>query len=371
MSKIGKRIIIAVVVVVALVIAGRAIIMNNQTAQDWLVERALARVLSQNSDHYGGDKIDVVFCGTASPMGRGRAQSCTAILAGDKFFIVDSGARSTDVLTGLGLPVGRLDAVFLTHFHSDHISSLGELHLASWARGRDSKMHVYGGPGVDQVVDGFNMAYGLDYGYRTGHHGEEIMPSKTSGLKAHGFRAPEKGMITVYQDGDVTVSAFRVNHPPIEPSYGYRFDYRGRSVVISGDTTKDGNLIAAAQNADIIVHEVLQPYLVRLTSETLQKAGQEKLGQLIMDTMDYHTSPVDAAAAANEANAGMLVFSHYAPVPQNQLVERIFMRGVDDVRPDGVVMATDGTHIELPALNDGENDEKRQIILNQPKLVLR
>jgi ribonuclease Z len=90
-----------------------------------------------------------------------------------------------------------------------------------------------------------------------------------------------------------------------------------------------------------------------------------------MDTLDYHTSPVDAAAAANEANAGMLVFSHYAPVPQNQLVERIFMRGVDHVRPDGVVMATDGTHIELPALDDGENDEKRQIILNQPKLVLR
>lgn len=364
MSKIGKRLIIAVVVVVAIMVAGRTIVMNNQTAQDWLAEQALARVLGQNNDTYGGDKIDVVFCGTASPMGRGRAQSCTAVLAGDKFFIIDSGARSTDVLTGLGLPVGRLDAVFLTHFHSDHIASLGELHLASWARGRDSKMHVYGGPGVDQVVDGFNMAYGLDYGYRTGHHGEAIMPSKTSGLKAHRFTAPAKGMITVYQDGDVTVSAFRVNHPPIEPSYGYRIDYRGRSVVISGDTTKDGNLIAAAHKTDVLVHEVLQPYLVRLTSETLQKAGQEKLGQLIMDTLDYHTAPVEAAAAANEADVGLLVFSHYAPVPQNPLVERIFMRGVDEVRKQGVFMATDGTHIELPALDDGENDEKRQIIVN-------
>ncbi len=364
MSKIGRRIIIAVVAVVVVIIAGRGFIMNNQAAQDWLVERALTRVLSQNTDHYGGDKIDIVFCGTASPMGRGRAQSCTAVLLGDKFFVVDSGARSTDVLTGLGLPVGRLNAVLLTHFHSDHISSLGELHLASWARGRDSQMNVYGGPGVNQVVDGFNMAYGLDYGYRTGHHGEAIMPSKTAGLKAHPFVAPEKGMMTIYQDGEVTVSAFRVNHPPIEPSYGYRFDYRGRSVVISGDTTKYGNLIDAAQKADVLVHEVLQPDLVRSTSQILRKAGQEKLGQLIEDTLDYHTSPVEAALAANEAQATMLVFSHYAPVPQNQLVASIFMRGVDEVRDEGVVLAKDGTHIVLPALGDGANDEKREIIVN-------
>lgn len=327
------------------------LVLTNSSVQNRLVKQALAARLAAPPADYGGDNIDIVFCGTASPMGgagaRGTAQSCVAVLLGDKFFLVDTGARSADKAAELGLPMGRLDAVFLTHFHSDHIAALGEMHLASWVRGRPAKLPVYGGPGVDKVVDGFNLAYGQDYRYRTGHHGDKYVPFANAGLIAK----PVAGDRVIYEKDGIKVSAITVYHPPIEPALAYRFDYRGRSVIVSGDTVKHANLIEASRNVDVLIHEVLQPELVSTVIEGLSENGQNMLAKIITDTLDYHTTPVEAAEAANEANADLLVFYHYAPVPQNAIMDRIYMRGIDAVRPEGVLAARDGTHIRL----HGEN----------------
>ena len=352
-----KRLGLLVLAIVAIIFLGRAILFNSETLQDRLVSRAVTAAFAAAAEPFGEDRLDVYFCGTASPMGAGQAQQCIAVLAGDHFFIVDSGARSTQNVTNAGLPVGRLDGVLLTHFHSDHISSLGEIHLASWVRGRGQKLPIYGGPGVDHVVDGFNMAYGQDYIYRTDHHGENYVPSITAGLKAVEIAAPETGMKVIFEEGDLKISAFTVLHEPIRPAYGYRFDYRGRSVVISGDTSKSANLVAAARDADVLIHEVLQPHLVKLTATGLQNAQQERLGKILIDTLDYHTTPVEAAEVANEANAELLIFTHYAPVPRNALMREIFLRGIDEVRAEGVLMAVDGTHIILPVSQNHTGDE--------------
>ncbi len=325
------------------------LVLNNETVQDRLVKRAFEARLTAPPVEFGGDNIDIVFCGTASPMGgageRGTAQSCVGVFIGDKFFLVDTGARSADKATALGFPMQRLDAVLLTHFHSDHIAALGEMHLASWVRGRPQKLPVYGGAGVSKVVDGFNLAYGQDYTYRTGHHGEDFVPSKTAGLLSQTI---SKDGVFYDQDG-VKITAITVAHPPIEPAMAYRFDYKGRSLLISGDTVKDDNLIDAAQNVDVLIHEVLQPRLVGTVIESLAENGQKKLSKIIEDTLDYHTTPVEAAEAANEAGAELLVFYHYAPVPQNAIMDRIYMRGIDDIRPEGVLAAQDGTHISIAA----------------------
>ncbi len=351
--------IIGSIVLALLVIAviGRAVVFNSETIQNRLVERALDSQIGAGKTVFGTDKLEVVFCGTASPMGTGRAQQCIAVLAGDKFFIVDSGARSTDVATQLGLPVERLDGVLLTHFHSDHISSLGEMHLASWARGRQGQMKVYGGPGVDQVVDGFNMAYAQDYTYRTNHHGEEYVPSKYAGLSAIEVVAPKTGAKVIFDADGLTISVFEVSHPPIEPAYGYMFTYRGRSVVISGDTNKNQNLIDVAQGADVLIHEVLQPELVNMFAATLAKNGAADLGKILHDTLDYHTSSREVAESGNEAGVDLVVFTHYAPVPNNPVLTRFFLRGVDEVRSDGLLLAEDKTHIILPAPLNSVSDE--------------
>ena len=333
------------------------IALNNSTGlQDRLASRALDRVLAQQAERaqsYGGDNLDIVFCGTASPMGASdRAQQCIAIIAGDRFFLVDSGARSAVRATASALPLGNLDGILLTHFHSDHIAALGEMHLQSWAQGREGRLKVYGGPGVEQVVDGFNMAYGQDYVYRTEHHGEALMPSRNAGLAAMPFAVPDTGLQEIYNQGGLKISAFKVPHEPVSPAVGYRFDYKGRAVVVSGDTSKSQAIVAASRGADVLVHEVLQPYLVHMTSQKLKAAGRANLGGIVIDTVDYHTSPVETAELANEADVPMLVFTHFAPAPANDFIAGFFMRDVEDIRPDGVVLADDGMHMRLPVGSD-------------------
>ena len=191
-------------------------------------------------------------------------------------------------------------------------------------------------------------AYGLDYGYRIAHHGMAVLPPANAGLKARLINAPETGAVTIYEEDGLKISAFTVPHPPITPAYGYRFDYRGRSVVISGDTKKSDRLAAAAQNADVLIHEVLQPQLVKTITDALDTAELDALSKLLTDTLDYHTTPVEAAEVANAANVDTLVFNHFAPPPPNAIAERIYMRGVKQVRPQGAVLSKDGMRITLP-----------------------
>ncbi|MHA2400945.1 MAG: MBL fold metallo-hydrolase [Promethearchaeota archaeon] len=96
--------------------------------------------------------------------------------------LVDVGAGSRRTLAGLRLPVKNLSAVFLTHFHSDHIGDLGEVNMNSFAQGRDHKLEVYGPEGVEKVVDGFNLAYELDTAYRVAHHGPEVIHAEATSL---------------------------------------------------------------------------------------------------------------------------------------------------------------------------------------------
>lgn len=356
MTSLKKYILRSLIALVVIGIVAIAALITIPGLQDRVVTRALTQRIAAQMDRaaaYGGNNLDIVFCGTASPMGAGeRAQQCIAILAGDRFFIVDSGARSTAVAGAAALPLGNLQGVLLTHFHSDHISSLGELHLASWAQGRPTRLPVYGGPGVEQIVDGFNLAYGQDYKYRTEHHGEGAMPSQTAGLEARSFAVPDSGLAEIYNDGELVISVFAVPHEPVRPALGYRFDYRGRSVVISGDTSKSEAVINAAQNSDILIHEVLQPDLVAETSRVLSEAGRTNLGKIVIDTLDYHTTPVEAAQIADLANTKLLVFTHLAPSPGNALVERIFMRGIEAPRAASTVIAHDGMFIRLPVGSD-------------------
>ena len=196
------------------------------------------------------------------------------------------------------------------------------------------------------MVDGINTAFALDYDYRTEHHGKAIAAPRAAGLAANAFDGSSS--VEIFSKDGLIITAFPVKHDPVTPAVGYRFDYQGRSVVVSGDTAYSDDLVAASQDVDLLVHEAQANHMVQRMENAAREAGLATMAKIMADIQDYHTSPADAARAANEANVDWLVLTHLTPPPDNKVRERIFMRGVSAVRSKGVTLAEDGMIISLP-----------------------
>ena len=248
--------IFVVLVLVPLLLA--AWVWNSRSGQDWLLEKGANAVIRQQVPMEGFDGLKVFLCGTSSPLpAEGRAQACVAVLAGEDLFLVDAGAGS-NLVAALGqLPMARLGGMFITHFHSDHIAEIYEFNLASWVAGRPEPLAVYGPGGIEEVVDGINKTYRQDREYRVAHHGSDLLPPDLGVMKAKRM-APD----TIQEFGDLKVTSFTVNHDPVHPAVGYRFDYRGRSVVISGDAVVTQSLVEAARGADLLLQDVLSETII-------------------------------------------------------------------------------------------------------------
>jgi ribonuclease Z len=312
------------------------------------IERNMARTdrsILQSPD------LNVVLCGTGSPLpDPDRASACTAVLAGGEFVLVDVGPGAWESVATAGLPTGDLSAVLLTHFHSDHIGDLGEAITQSWIAGRSRPLDVYGPAGTQRVVAGFDQAYAADAQHRTAHHGEHYMPADAAPAVGHDVAlgdAPNAGAVVFDRNG-LRVTMFRVDHEPVVPAVGYRFDYGGRSVVVSGDTAKSGSVIAHAKDADLLIHEVLLPEMMTRIAAVADRTGRQRVGKLARDTIDYHTSPIEAAEVARDAGVETLVFSHIVPGPRNLMMRRMFLDGVNDVFSGEVVLGEDGMRFALP-----------------------
>jgi len=157
----------------------------------------------------------------------------------------------------------------------------------------------------------------------------------------------------VLDDNGLKVTAFEVYHEPVRPAVGYRFDYKGRSVVVSGDTIKWRNVVANAKGADVLVHEAQSQHMRQILSDAAQAAGNKTVAKIFADIESYHSSPVDAAEVANEAGVKLLVFTHFTPPPVSSLLNPLFFDKVADVRPQsGWVIGFDGLRIDLPANSD-------------------
>jgi ribonuclease Z len=208
---------------------------------------------------------------------------------------------------------------------------------------------VHGPDGVEPVVAGFNQAYGHDFRYRVAHHGPEVVPPQGAGGVAHAFAIPKSGEGHVVLEAEgLRVTAFAVDHAPIEPAVGYRFDYRGRSLVISGDTVRSENLAKFAQGVDLLVHEALAIHLVDVVTTGAREAGARNMEQITLDIHDYHTTPVQAAELAQAAGVRHLLYYHIVPALPLRRLETLFLDGVDEVYDGPVTLGRDGTWIQLP-----------------------
>jgi ribonuclease Z len=329
-----------------------AVAVQAPAVQDVLMDRViLARM--DNSDRqalFTDDALRLLVCGSASPLpAPDRARACIAVIAGGKFYVIDTGPGSWNRMALLRMPGERIGGVFFTHYHSDHIGDLGEFNMQTWVAGRPGPLGVYGPRGVERLVAGFGEAFALDNGYRVAHHGADMLVPENGQMQAHVLELPaDGGGVEALRDGDLRVTMFPVLHEPIEPAVGYRFDYKGRSVVVSGDTRKDPRLAEFARGADVLAHEAQNQEMVARLEATAQQLERPRMAKIFADIPSYHTSPVEAAEIANAAQAQTLLLYHLTPPPPNRLAEKVFLRGVAEVRPQGVVLAEDGTLIELP-----------------------
>jgi ribonuclease Z len=277
------------------------------------------------------------------------------VFAGGRIYLVDVGPESVENLVLWGVPLARLGGVLLTHFHSDHIGDLGELQLQSWAGGRPSRLRVFGGPGVERVVNGFNEAYRLDQGYRTTHHTPRIMPPDTWGLDAQVITldGPETPALSrtglVLEEDGLRITAIEVNHEPIRPAYAYRFDFKGRSVVVSGDLKYHPPLADGARGADVLVIEGISRPMVKALQDGATAVERDRQAAIMHDIQDYHIDPAEAADIANRAGVKLLAFYHLLPTPDNFLARRLFANDVKKVRQGDWTIADDGSLFTLPA----------------------
>lgn len=351
-----RRSIIAAGVILFLVGAGVSLALLNPTVVQAVYDRGAEKATSApNMGPLVDDALRVGICGSSAPLPSApRAKACVAVFAGGKFYVVDSGPESTENLVLWGVPLSAIGGVLLTHFHSDHIGDLGELNLQTWAGGRPAPLAVYGGPGIEGVVQGFNDAYRLDQGYRTTHHGDRVMPAATWPMVAHtvdldGEPTPAKNRSgVVLEQGALKITAIEVDHAPIAPAYAYRFDYKGRSVVVTGDLKYHEPLATGAKGSDLLVSEAIAPSMTRALGNGARASGREGTAAIMRDIEDYHITPDQAARIANAAGVKLLVFYHLLPAPDGLLPRRLFEQGISDARHGDWTIADDGSLYTLP-----------------------
>jgi ribonuclease Z len=180
---------------------------------------------------------------------------------------------------------------------------------------------LIGPAGTDQVAQGLNIAYGPDSKFRMAHHGPAVVPPSGFGFTA---RIITPGV--VYDQGGIRITAFPAHHDPVTPAYGYRLDWQGKSVTISGDTAKSQTLANMAKGTDLLVHEVLNRDLVETMAQAADKHGQPKRGKIFRDIQGYHASPEEAGDVAKAAGAKMLAFTHIVPSLPGPLMRLVTLR---------------------------------------------
>ena len=248
----------------------------------------------------------VTLLGTGAPFPYpDRSGPSTLVEAGNQKLLFDAGRGVTVRLRQLKIALGRIDVLFLTHYHSDHTAGIPDLWLTGWLSGfwagRTRPFMVVGPIGAKSLMANLEKAYALDIKIRLE---DEKLPPEGIAVVAQEFE--QDGV--VYERDGVKVIAFTVDHgPAIKPAVGYRVEYKGRSVLISGDTRYNENVIKYGAGVDVLIHEVcvVRPELMSNISVQLVVA--------------HHTTPQEAGKVFTLAKPKLAVYTHLVFLTNDRL----------------------------------------------------
>lgn len=289
--------------------------------------------------------LHVYLCGTGSPLpDPTRSGMCIGVVAGGRAFVIDPGEGGARRLMTMGFPAGQIEAVFLSHLHSDHIDGLANIILQSWIVGsRKEPLPVYGPKGVERVVEGVNTFFSIDSAFRTAHHGEEIAAPSGYGATAHVVPLVPFKISEIISEEDLKVSFTEVSHAPVHPAMGLRIDHAGRSISFSGDTLYDPRFVKLSEGVDLMIHDAMQHWMIGAIEDQARTLAPDAVApQILRDIVDYHASPEDAARAAQKAGAKALVLTHVAPALPSKLFYPAFMGDAPNIFDGPVTVAEDG-----------------------------
>ncbi len=243
------------------------------------------------------DSIRVTLLGTGTPEpSPDRYGPSTLVEAGNVKLLFDVGRGATVRLAQAKVSLANI-TVFLTHLHSDHINGLGDL----WASGymppvfRKKPLKIFGPTGIARLTDGLKMAYQPDIDIRSAELTARKLPFHLTGANFDATEVKRDGV--VFDRGGVKVTAIRVKHAE-NKAFGYRVDYDGKSVVISGDTGFTKNLIKMAKGADLIIHEVMGV------------SDKQMKNPLIKGILTGHTTPEQAGTVFSKVQPKLAVYTH-------------------------------------------------------------
>ena len=282
------------------------VLVQAQVAQ---VTTAFQKAYQEKQQISADSGTKVVMIGTGTPnIDPERSGPATAIVVNGVAYIVDMGpgivrrAQSASIVNNIpALDPVKLKVVFVTHLHSDHTVGYPDLIFTPWTVGRHFPLEVYGPKGIIAMTENILKAYSVDIETRTNKYGNQKTFPEGYKVNAHEIK---EGI--VYKDSNITVTAFATKHAM--ESYGYRFDSKDRSIVISGDTNPIEATISACNGCDVLIHEAHTPAWLAKRPITFQEFSEK-----------YHTTTHQLAELAERAKPKLLILYHYTGLSYDEI----------------------------------------------------
>ncbi len=286
-------------------LAAAPVLGTTAPARGQSIEEAGGRVQAALKDA-NGTKLILFGTGGGPVPGQARRMTSHVMLHDGAAYILDCGLGVTDQYARSGIPFSALRSIFITHHHPDHNVEFGPLLVIGWLRGMPLSVCAYGPSPLKQMTEDFHRAY--KHTIDCWAEDLKIKPLGVMDVREISSGGP------VMQDENVKVSATLVEHPPVRPAFGYRFDFADRSIAFSGDTVPLASVADMAKDADILVHEAMNIAAIEASLRRRVAAGiPGTFDDLMKHMLADHSPTEEVGRIAAEAGVKTLVLSHLVP----------------------------------------------------------
>lgn len=294
-------------------------------------------LVSPNEQRPQLGKNRLVLLGTkGGPAIRAHAPTPSAnlLIVENQPYVIDAGYGVTLKLVEHAFPLTALERIFITHHHSDHNLELGNLIYNAWAIGLNAPVEVIGPPGIEPLMKGFFAANQCDIELRIADEGRPDVRQLTK-VRSYG-----EGVI--FDNGTVTVTALANLHPPLQHSFALKFEFAGKTIVLSGDTAYFPPLAVFAKGADLLLHEVMYgPGIAALAQRNPNAA------RMVEHLKMSHTLAEDVGRIATTAKVKRLVVNHFVPADDPSLTEEVWTNAIRKTYDGPLMIGRDGLVIDL------------------------